>query len=222
MSLKKIENLDDLDRLISRSGNVNSSNKSQSKSGPSKDYIDVINQMFAEFELAYHNQYHKAFPDEGALKLAKKYWLSCLGDFSPELLLAATREVVKTQKFLPTIANIIDACTNALSLFGLPESRDAYVEACRAPLPKSAQKWSHPAVYLAAKATGWYELANQAEAKIFPLFDFHYAQLTQQVLRGEDLEIITATPLPASDSVALSPEENQSRLQSLKASLKLS
>ncbi len=54
---------------------------SASRKNSSKDHVDAINQMFAEFELAYHNQYHKAFPDEGALNLAKKYWLTSLAAF---------------------------------------------------------------------------------------------------------------------------------------------
>ncbi len=51
---------------------------SSSRTNTSKDHVDAINQMFAEFELAYHNQYHKAFPDEGALNLGKKILVSSL------------------------------------------------------------------------------------------------------------------------------------------------
>ena len=201
--------------------NDDKASSSASKKKYSKDHVDAINQMFAEFELAYHNQYHKAFPDEGALNLAKKYWLTNLTAFSPELVLAATRELVLNQPFLPSIASVVDTCKSGVSLFGLPGSHNAYLEACRMPSPRSAQNWSHQAVYLAGQATGWFELANQAEGQIFPLFEYHYAQLVQRVLQGEELTVNTQTPLPESIDKPLSAKENQSRLQELKASLKL-
>jgi hypothetical protein len=194
---------------------------SASRKNSSKDHVDAINQMFAEFELAYHNQYHKAFPDEGALNLAKKYWLTSLAAFSPELVLAATRELVLNQPFLPSIASVVDTCKSGLSLFGLPVVHDAYLEACRMPSPKSVQSWSHPAVYMAGKATGWFELANRAEGQIFPLFEYHYSHLVQRALQGEELTLNAPTPIPESLATPLSTKENQSRLQELKASLKL-
>ncbi|MBN4053438.1 hypothetical protein JYT97_00975 [Haliea sp. AH-315-K21] len=199
----------------------NANSRSSSKAKFSKDHVDVINQMFAEFELAYHNQYHKAFPDEGTLNLAKKYWLTSLAAFLPELVLAATRELVHKQPFLPTIANVVDSCKSGVALFGLPSAHDAYLEACRMPAPKAVQNWSHSAVYMAGKATGWFELANQAEGKIFPLFEYHYAQLVQRVLHGEELTVNIPTPLPETVDIPLSAKENQSHLQALKDSLKI-
>ena len=199
----------------------NSENISASRKKHSKDHVDAINQMFAEFELSYHNQYHKAFPDEGALNLAKKYWLSSLASFPPELVIAATRELVLNQPFLPTIANIVDTCKSGVTLFGLPATHDAYLEACRMPAPKAAQSWSHPAVYMAGKATGWFEIANQSEGQILPLFEYHYSQLSQRALQGEELSVKAPTPLPENLDNPLSSKENQSRLQELKANLKL-
>tara|TARA_R110000772_G_scaffold38750_2_gene91232 strand:+ start:3857 stop:4528 length:672 start_codon:yes stop_codon:yes gene_type:complete len=220
--MKKIDQLAVPD-LLKKTARL--SEKKDSKAGPqsksSRDHVDAINQMFAEFELAYHNQYHKAFPDEGALNLAKKYWLNTLAVFSPELILKATRQLVLSQPYLPTIANVADTCKNGLSLFGLPSIHDAYLEACRKASPKSAQQWSHLAVYLAGRATGWFELANQTEAQIFPLFDYHYSQLMQRVLHGEELKVSVATPLPETSTVCLSANENLSRLKELKTHLKI-
>ena len=234
MSIKKV---DQLIAPVSESANIakdvinkgtsadsaysSSSSRKNANKNSNKDHVDAINQMFTEFELAYHNQYHKAFPDEGALNLAKKYWLSSLAAFSPELVLAATRELVLNQQFLPSIASVVDTCKSGLSLFGLPGAHDAYLEACRRPSPKSAQNWSHPVVYLAGKATGWFELSNQTEGQIFPLFDYHYSQLVQRVLQGEDLSVKAPTPLPESLDTPLSMKENQSRLQALKSTLKI-
>jgi hypothetical protein len=186
-------------------------------SGP--DLVDAINQIFAEFELAYHNQYHKAYADPDRLVLAKKYWLECLADFHPRQLAAAARRLVKTQDYLPTISAIIRACEQSYSLYGLPAERDAYTEACRAPAPKQHYNWSHPAVYHAGKATDWFMLATEPEDRVFPVFTYYYRQLCQRVMRGEELSIPVAPALEQNPQRALSHEERQQRLQAMRESL---
>ena len=161
-----------------------------------RDHIDAINQIFAEFELAYHNQFHKAYSQEGSLKLAKKYWLSCLADFMPEVIVRAGRQVVKSQEYLPTVASMVHACENAFPLFGLPASQAAYVEACCAPEPKQGFAWSHPAVYLAAQHTGWFALVPKP-GLIFFRCSIQLHLLCQRVLHGEELDISIPVALPA-------------------------
>ena len=186
-------------------------------SGP--DLIDAINQVFAEFELAYHNQYHKAYADPDRLVLAKKYWLQCLSDFHPRQLVAAARRLVKSQDYLPTISAMIRMCEQTSDLFGLPSERDAYTEACRAPAPKAQYAWSHPAVYFAGKATDWFLLATEPEEKVYPLFCWNYRQLCERVMRGEELQLPVTQALQANLSRPLSYEERQQRMQALRAAL---
>lgn len=181
-----------------------------------RDLVDVINQVFAELELAYHNQFHKAFGQGGALGLAKKYWLGVLREYRPEVILRAVRQVVRNSEFLPSLAAIVRACENAHELFGLPTAHAAYVEACCAAEPKAEQRWTHPAVYLAGEACGWFQLASEPQARIFPLFGYHYARLCQAVIRGEALSVPSLQALPEKVEVLLSPEENLARLQALK------
>lgn len=181
-----------------------------------RDHVDAINQLFTEFELAYHNQFHKAYAQEGSLNLAKKYWLTCLAEFPPEVILRAARHIVKTHEFLPTVAAVVNACENAMPLFGLPTARAAYVEACCAPEPKARHAWSHPAVYHAARATGWFELRSEPESVIFPVFEYNYQQMCQRVMRGETLEVEVPVALPESVPQPLSPEENKARMKALR------
>ena len=181
-----------------------------------RDHVDVINQVFAEFELAYHNQFHKAFAQEGSLALAKKYWLGCLQEFPPEVILRAVRKVVKSQEYLPTIAAVTAACENAHELFGLPSAQAAYVEACCQPEPKVEQQWSHPAVYLAGQATGWYELGNRTQSEIFEVFSYNYSELCRRVVHGEDLQVPVQKALPQEVRAPLSAEENRQRLKKLR------
>ena len=185
------------------------------------DLVAAINQVFAEFELAYHNQFHKAFAAEGSLQLTKKYWLSALGEYSPDLLKRAARQLARTQEFLPTLAGMIAVCEDAPALFGLPAVEAAYREACLAPEPKWRHAWSHAAVYLAAAATGWDVLAGESQTQALPLFANHYAQLCRRVVRGEQLEAPTRLALPEQVRVPLTPERSRARLQALRAQLEL-
>lgn len=183
------------------------------------DRIDAINQLFAEFELAYHNQYYKAYGTEERLVLAKKYWLGCLSSYSPNQIVAAARRVVKTSDFLPTVSVVVRACEEGGSLFGLPSAREAYFEACRAGTPKDEYSWSHEAVYLAGRATDWYVLAGEPEDKVFPLFEYYYHDLCQRVMSGEELKLPPKEALPKHIGTPLSGDENHERMMKLRETL---
>jgi hypothetical protein len=185
------------------------------------DRIDAINQLFAEFELAYHNQYYKAYSTEERLILAKKYWLGCLSEFSPRQIVAAGHKLVRSQEFLPTISAVIRGCEEGIALFGLPTPRDAYLEACRAPAPKADYPWSHQAVYLAGRAADWYFLASEAEEKSFPVFAHYYRDFCQRIIHGEDLAKPAAAALVNNPGRPLSNEEQQRRMALLREQLDL-
>ncbi|MDC0221905.1 replication protein P [Gammaproteobacteria bacterium] len=186
-----------------------------------RDHVDAINQVFAEFEFAYHNQFHKAFAESEALVIAKKYWLSSLERYSPRQIVAAAKKVIQSQEYLPSIAVFTRACDEGTGLFGLPSVRQAYLEACSAPSPKKHYNWSHEAVYYAGKATGWYLLANEPESSALSVFEYHYEQLCRRVVNGEQLTI--ETPAALSDNIerTLDKEEARARIAKLKKKLGL-
>jgi hypothetical protein len=103
--------------------------------------------------------------------------------------------------------------------FGLPEVKKAYMEACMAPSPKAKHKWSHPAVYHAGKATGWFELATFPEDQIYSRFKAFYAEMCDRVMNGEKLDSPMMEALPEKVTVILTPEENQDRMAQLRGSL---
>lgn len=185
------------------------------------DHKDAISKMFAEFEFAYHNQFHKAFADAESLAIAKKYWLSSLENFTPVQIVRAAKQVIRSQEYLPSIAALVRACEQGLDLFGLPPVRQAYLEACGAPTPKREFNWSHEAVYHAGKASGWYLLANSAETTAFPVFDYNYGVLCQRVIAGETLHIELPTPLPEKIERKLDKAETKARFAKLREKLGL-
>ena len=185
------------------------------------DHVDAINQLFAEFEFAYHNQFHKAFADAESLVIAKKYWLSSLERYSPTQIIQAGKKIIESQDYLPSIATIVKACEQGFDLFGLANARQAYIEACSAPSPKKVHNWSHEAVYHAGSAAGWYLLANEPETTAFPVFEYHYSLLCKRVIAGEQLSIEIPTPLTDKIERKLDKTEARARIARMKKELGL-
>ena len=183
--------------------------------------MDAINQIFAEFEFAYHNQYHKAFSDAESLAIAKKYWLSSLENYLPTQIVKAAKKVIRSQDYLPSIATLVRACEEGFDLFDLPAPHSAYLEACSAPSPKREFSWSHPAVYLAGASAGWFTLANERESVAFPRFEYHYGQLCKRVMTGEDLHLPVTEALPEKPERTLTADERQAHIAQIRKELGL-
>ena len=190
----------------------------QAKAPPaSPELIDAINQIFALFQVNYHNQYYAAFGDNTKSEnLAKKLWLSKLSDFGPEVILAAAERIIADSEYLPTLHKMLNACRSAGMPSNLPSVRRAYEEACNKPSPKAEQKWSHPAVYLAARDCGWHLLANEVESKALPAFTQVYNQYCDLVVAGEEFIIEPPQALPETSQVMASKKHNRQQLDQLK------
>ena len=179
--------------------------------------MDSLDQMFAEFEVVYHNQYTKAFPTAEKLMYAKKLWFSNLREYTPESIIAAAHKAIKASEFLPTIRGILKFLeTSGLNEHGLPDVHSAYIEACRAPSPKADQRWSHPAVYHAGKASDWFFLASSAERAAFPVFERNYNILCERINKGEELELPLAQALPEHIETRLSKEEHLKEMKKMR------
>lgn len=181
--------------------------------------MDAVDRIFAEFELVYHNQYCKAFPDAEKLIYAKKLWFSYLMDYSPERIVHAARTAIKKSEFLPTVKTLISYCHPQPEELGLPDALTAYHEACQAPSPRSEYQWSHPAIYYAGRESDWFFLSSNPESKAFPIFKRHYDQLCERVLQGEKLELPATQALPEEINHPLSNAERKERLQVLRDKL---
>lgn len=183
--------------------------------------IQAINEVFTLFRINYHNQYYKSFQTDELLISAKRLWLDGLQSFTADTILRATKDVIRNSEFLPTLHRMIETCRRC-SAEALPDSHAAYVEACRAPSPKRAYAWSHPAVYHAGVKADWYFLSTSPESVARPVFVKYYDEYCQRVLAGETLALPELPALP--ESVELPPtskEESRARLKALRASLDL-
>ena len=180
------------------------------------EYIDAINQVFALFRLNYHNQYFAAYQDNSQIQQVKKLWLESLSDYPVEQILRGAKHAIENNEYLPTLNRMHECCQQGLAKYGLPAVHDAYLQACKAPSPKSAQSWSHPAVYLAGKDSGWFFLANNVERISWPVFRDHYQGYCARVIRGEDLEIPAPEAIEQQHSEVLGSEDQLAELHKLR------
>ena len=186
---------------------------------PTEDHITAINQMFTELQLAFHNQFHKAFSDDQKIIMAKQLWAKTLSDLPPARIAQATRRAIKESDYLPTLHTIRKFSEPVPEELGLPDAYHAYLEACRAATPKSEQRWSHPAVYLAGNASDWFFLASSVESRAFPVFKRNYDIVCERVMRGEQLDLPMQKAIPETVSHPLSNEERKERMQTLRQEL---
>ena len=175
--------------------------------------------MFALFRLNYHNQFYAAYPDNEQVNQVKKLWLDALAPYPNEQVLRGAKNAIETSEYLPTLNRMLESCTEALQELGLPDARAAYVEACRAGHPKSAQRWSHPAVYLAGRDAEWFFLSSEPESKTWPRFQACYHGYCQKVMAGEKLTIPAPEALPASSGEPSTKEDALAEIAKIRASL---
>ena len=184
--------------------------------------MDAIDQLFAEFELMYHNQYNKAFHSAEKLTYAKRLWYDHLKPYSANTILAAAKIATRQSEFLPTVATMVTACEARLDeASGLPSLRSAYREACLAPAPRNAYAWSHPVVYLAGRDSGWLFLHETAERYALPVFSEHYRKWRQRYQAGEQLPLPEPTQTTEAPAPRLDKNTQLKHLQKLRQSLGL-
>jgi hypothetical protein len=183
--------------------------------------VEAINQVFALFRLNYHNQYYAAWSDAEQVKQVKRLWLDALVAYPTAVILRAAQHAIESSDYLPTLNRMIDACRHCLSDLGLPSPYDAYREACLAPSPKVNVAWQHPAVYLAGRDSDWFFLANEPEAKTWPVFRTHYEHWVSRAAKGETLQGPERLGLTPPDEALPSPEEQATHLARLRKEIGL-
>lgn len=148
--------------------------------------------------------------------MAKQLWSRLLVDFDANTMMKAAELVVKQQKFLPNVHDVLEACEQAQHIvLGVPDTHAAYVEACRAPSPKAEYNWTHPAVYYAGRASDWFMLANEPEQIAYPVFERNYSLLLDRIRNGEELNIDLPKAIPERIERPLERKEQAQNLRDL-------
>ena len=78
-----------------------------------KRLIEAIDNLFLKLELSYHYQFYKVFGTDFKLNEAKKLWAESLKKYPAECINAAVETVIQANDYLPTLTEILKACSGS-------------------------------------------------------------------------------------------------------------
>ncbi|MDI3323322.1 replication protein P [Pontibacterium granulatum] len=157
----------------------------------------LVNMIFARFMAIYGHKFKSCFETQDELRLAKREWALSLRGYNESELVVAIDRCKESLAWMPSVSEFLAILQELRGDHGLPASRNAYVEACMHADHPTKHTWSHPAVYQAGKATGWFRLRTEDEANVVGDFNYHYQVMCQRVRDGENLE--EAVPMALED-----------------------
>ncbi|MFG5864460.1 replication protein P [Metapseudomonas sp. CR1201] len=161
---------------------------------------EVIDQLFGRL-CGIFPAWRQAWPTEGELNNAKREWLAEFmrsGIRSMEQIQAGIRMASKHRKeFVPPVGQFIAWCFSP-EAFGLPPLERAYARAVRNTHPAQTDfaRWSHPAIYHAAVAAGFYTLQRLERSLGMKRFGEKYEEQCRRLGRGEELPPVPVAALP--------------------------
>ena len=154
-----------------------------------EEFIECIDSLFLKLELAYHYQFYKVFGTDDRLNEGKKLWATSLKSFSTETILEGIENVVGSQSYLPTLTDLIKACSEINNQDGFPSVEEAYIEARKSFSPRAEYPWSHPIVYFAGKKIGWNFLDEKDRKELFLSFKKIFNKLKLEAFNGNEFKI---------------------------------
>ena len=154
-----------------------------------EEFIECIDSLFLKLELAYHYQFYKVFGTDDRLNEGKKLWATSLKSFSTETILEGIESVVGSQSYLPTLTDLIKACSEINNQDGFPSVEEAYIEARKSFSPRADYPWSHPIVYFAGKKIGWNFLDEKDSKELFFSFKKIFNKLKIETFNGNEFKI---------------------------------
>ena len=183
-----------------------------------KNQVELINLIFAELEITFHNQFHKAFPDEETLNLAKQLWLAKLEKFDNEIIFKAIDKIIETSKYLPSLSAVLNQIKELkFQQQEIPSPNVAYAEATSlgeiSPLDFN---WSHPFVYHAGAKVGWYRLKTESEFEIKSDFIDAYEEILEMSEVKNSLLSLPEKKEEFFEDEPLSSDEQHARLEKIK------
>ena len=183
-----------------------------------KSQVELINLIFAELEITFHNQFHKAFPDEETLNLAKQLWLAKLEKYQNEIVFRAIDKIIETSKYLPSLSSVLNQIKELkLREQNIPSSNAAYIEASSlGEISPMDFNWSHPFIYHAGAKVGWYRLKTESEFDIKKEFLSVYEKILEESEFKESLLLLPVNNEEMTDEKPLSSEKQKERLEDIK------
>ncbi|EOE6246791.1 replication protein P [Vibrio parahaemolyticus] len=203
----------------------------EEESKPDSDQLQavarIINILFAQLQSCFP-AWKATFASKSDVDAAKRTWTKGLleaGIITDQQLQCGLRKARQAESpFWPSLGQFVKWCQPDPVDYGLPDTRKAYLEACRNShrlAEMTNDEWSHPAVYIALKNTGTFDIRNRKEAETWPIFERNYEIAVRRVLAGEDLNVEIPKALPPRPAPRpVDPEVAKQHLERLKKMLK--
>ena len=156
----------------------------------------LVNMIFARFMAIYGHKFKSCFETQDEIRIAKREWALSLEGYTESELVAAIDYCKENSAWMPTISEFLQVLRNLTGDHGLPAAKHAYEEACMNAEHASTHNWTHPAIYHAGKATGWFRLRTEDEPEVFPDFRYNYEVISRRVRQGEELTNPVPVALP--------------------------
>ena len=154
-----------------------------------KTFIEAIDNLFLKLELSYHYQFYKVFGTDQRLTEAKKLWAESLKKYPAECINAAVENVIQSNDYLPTLTEILKACSRSMGAINIPTPQEAFIEAQKSSSPRQRYPWTHPIIYWAAREIGWELINSPNNTNTFHLFSKTYLRLIQEMKRGKKFDL---------------------------------
>jgi len=151
-----------------------------------------VRQTLAQLWLRMSEIYGAQFANQYGAVGGEAFQTWCLGlrEMTPAMIKRGfTRLLEREKTFVPNLNEFRKLCQASPEALGLPSLTDAYQEAAEKWRSPSRKAWSHPVVYHAGKATGWFELGNHTRDKTYSRFKEAYNSLCERVMCGEAFEL---------------------------------
>lgn len=174
--------------------------------------VEIVNKLFAELQCIFP-AWRQAWPDEKAMGRAKRSWVKGLFKARINSLeqlrwgVEACREL--GEDFAPSVGRFIRMCVPKAADLGMPDEEAAWREAVRGSSYPDLHRWSHDAVRLAGRTTGWFYIRQGAlpEETLRRRFGNAYHQLMRRVALGMPLEEPRQALEDMSEGKELTPEQ---------------
>ena len=189
---KKITDIMNQESFLKSSKNEQKINPGQKISNfDRKSFIAAIDNLFLKLELSYHYQFYKVFGTDDKLAEAKKLWAESLKKYPSECIDSAVEIVIQSNDYLPTLTEIIKACSGSMGSINIPNPQEAFIEAQKSSSPRRSFPWTHPIIYWAGREIGWELINSPNNTNTFQAFSKTYVRLVKELKAGKKFEIVS-------------------------------
>lgn len=131
------------------------------------------------------------FGTDDKLAEAKKLWAESLKKYPSECIDSAVEIVIQSNDYLPTLTEIIKACSGSMGSINIPNPQEAFIEAQKSSSPRRSFPWTHPIIYWAGKEIGWELINSPNNTNTFQAFSKTYMRLVKELKAGKKFEIVS-------------------------------